>query len=196
MYGLWFRYKVVGPAPAVLGKIRIKFFHIHSSSPLSKEALSPLRLITPTAISYCLLGAHWTEAPSSLALVPTSNSVDIRSNIWCSSQFSSWEVYKRLFGHTDTPLVWLCKSSCQPKHKVFFFSLAFVESQVEYQRHRRMPLPSYACVFRVLFGSWRGAGAPIVGFALLLFSCWLSTKKSLCAASWSDITSVSKDFRQ
>jgi hypothetical protein len=27
-------------------------------SPLSKEALSPLRLITPTAISYCLLGAH------------------------------------------------------------------------------------------------------------------------------------------
>jgi hypothetical protein len=68
-----------------------------------------------------------------------------------STRFSSQTVYAHLTGTTGTrqtlPLfVWLWKSKCQPKHKVFFWLL--LKNRLNTRsllRRRAMPLDSYTC---------------------------------------------------
>jgi len=74
---------------------------------------------------------------------------DIWSYIWGSAFFSSSKAYKHLTGHrvVHSSFNWLWKSSCQNKHKVFFWLLLNDRlSTRELLRRRSMELPSYLCV--------------------------------------------------
>ena len=50
---------------------------------------------------------------------------DIWTYIWGNAQLSSSKVYKSLKGHRDTHAAysWLLQSSCQTKHKIFYWFL-------------------------------------------------------------------------
>ena len=51
--------------------------------------------------------------------------LDTWSYIWGTEYYSSIKAYKVLIGHKQTPphFNWIWQSSCQPKHKVFFWQL-------------------------------------------------------------------------
>ena len=50
------------------------------------------------------------------------DALDTWSYVWGNEFYSSMKAYKVLIGHKKTPphFSWIWKSSCQPKHKVFF----------------------------------------------------------------------------
>ena len=69
--------------------------------------------------------------------------------IWGSSQFSSSKAYKLLTGHTqvDPTFKRLWKTSCQSKHKVFFWLvMKDRKSTRNVMRRRTMQLDDYNCV--------------------------------------------------
>jgi hypothetical protein len=64
------------------------------------------------------------------------------------SQFSSSKVYKRMIGHRtiDNAYGWLWRSSCQMKHKVFFW--LFLKDRLNTRgllQRKNMELDSYTC---------------------------------------------------
>jgi len=67
--------------------------------------------------------------------------------IWGNRQFSSIKSYPHLTGHAQVPLVfkWLWKSSCQNKHKVFFWLLLQDRLRPRNLLRRTMILDSYDC---------------------------------------------------
>lgn len=74
---------------------------------------------------------------------------DIWVYIWGSNSFSSKKAYCALKGTTDAHQIyrWIWKSSCQHKHKVFFWLL--VQDRLSSRnilRRKNMHLPSYTCV--------------------------------------------------
>ena len=76
-------------------------------------------------------------------------SPDKWSDIWNSSLFSVKRAYKQLKGHLVLHPVynWLWKSSCQNKHKVFFWLLIKDRlSTRELLRRKNMALPDYNCI--------------------------------------------------
>ena len=78
-----------------------------------------------------------------------TDDTDVWSYIWGSPFFSTSKAYAHLTGHMPThPLFrWLWNSSCQNKHRVFFWLLLHNRlSTREILRRRNMALPSYACV--------------------------------------------------
>jgi len=69
--------------------------------------------------------------------------------IWGSPQFSSSKAYRSLIGHTQAHPIfkWLWKTSCQNKHKVFFWLILIDRlSTRDMMRRRRMHLDDYHCV--------------------------------------------------
>jgi len=74
---------------------------------------------------------------------------DIWSYIWGSPFYSSAKAYKHLTGHrvVNDAFRWLWNSSCQNKHKVFFWLLMKDRlSTRELLRRRNMELPDYTSV--------------------------------------------------
>lgn len=69
--------------------------------------------------------------------------------IWGSNQFSSSKAYKTLLGHSNVEHIfkWTWKTSCQGKHKIFFW-LILVDrlSTRDLIRRRGMHLDDYCCV--------------------------------------------------
>jgi hypothetical protein len=77
------------------------------------------------------------------------NSTDKWSYIWNSNQFSVKKAYRQLKGHISLHPVykWLWKSSCQKKHKVFFWLLINDRlSTRDLLKRKRMALPDYSCI--------------------------------------------------
>lgn len=84
-----------------------------------------------------------------MAQFTLTDSTDQWVCIWGSSLFSCNKAYKSLIGHADTPRIfsWLCKCSCQPKHKFFFWLLLKDRlSTRNLLKWRNMELQSYTCV--------------------------------------------------
>jgi hypothetical protein len=74
---------------------------------------------------------------------------DIWFYIWGNSTFSSKKVYCHLISFSQAAPIfkWIWKSSCQPKHKVFFWLL--IQDRLSTRnilKRRKMFLPSYDCV--------------------------------------------------
>ena len=88
------------------------------------------------------------EISQNLNVLPTSDEKDLWSYIWGSPFYSTSKAYTHLTGHLPVhPLYWtLGKSSCQNKHKVFFWLLLRDRLNTrELIRRRNMHLPSYDC---------------------------------------------------
>jgi hypothetical protein len=78
-----------------------------------------------------------------------SDEVDTWFYIWGNSIFTSKRAYCQLLGTSwAAPIFkWIWKSSCQPKHKVFFWLL--VQDRLSTRnilKRRNMQLPSFNCV--------------------------------------------------
>ena len=74
---------------------------------------------------------------------------DCWNYIWGSSEFSCQKAYEHLKGFSGAPPIfgWIWKSSCQPKHKIFFWLL--IQDRISSRdllRRKQMPLPCYNCV--------------------------------------------------
>ena len=88
------------------------------------------------------------EIAQNLNALPDSDEKDLWTYIWGSPLYSTSKAYTHLTGHMpDHPLFrGLWKSSCQYKHKVFFWLLLRDRlSTREILRRRNMHLPSYDC---------------------------------------------------
>jgi len=75
--------------------------------------------------------------------------IDVWKYIWGSNVFTSRKAYKQLMGTNSAHPIfkWIWKSSCQPKHKVFFWLIAQDRlSTRNILRRKHMHLPSYNCV--------------------------------------------------
>ena len=80
--------------------------------------------------------------------VQLSDSEYCWSYSWGNGIFSTKKVYKRLEGHRPTNLIfrWLWKSSCQNKHKLFFWLLIHDRLNTkELLRRKHMPLQDTSC---------------------------------------------------
>ena len=78
-----------------------------------------------------------------------TNEKDLWTYIWGSPFFSSSKAYKQLTGHriTHNAFLWLWRSSCQNKHKVFFWLLLKDRlSTRELLKRKNMELPNYTCL--------------------------------------------------
>lgn len=78
----------------------------------------------------------------------TSNDPDIWFYIWNTSNFSVKKTYKHLCGQANIhpALKWMWASSCQPKHKIFFWLLLKDRlSTRELLKRKHMVLQSYNC---------------------------------------------------
>jgi len=83
---------------------------------------------------------------------------DIWGYIWGSNFFSSSKTYKHLSGHLQVHAAfsWLWKSSCQSKHKVFFWFI--LKNKLNTRgtlRRRNMELESYSCVVFSVIAKWK-----------------------------------------
>ena len=89
------------------------------------------------------------ELASSLISLPETSNTDVWSYMWGSPFFSTSKAYGHLTGSRPTHPIfkWLWKSSCQNKHRVFFWLLLHDRlSTRDLLRQRNMHLPSYDCV--------------------------------------------------
>lgn len=96
-----------------------------------------------------LAAVQLMELAHNLNSLQLQNDVDIWTYIWGSPIFSTSKAYKHLTGHRPCrPFfrkIW--KTSCQNKHKVFFWLLLIDRlSTRQLLRRRNMFLPSYSCV--------------------------------------------------
>jgi hypothetical protein len=68
--------------------------------------------------------------------------------IWGSAQFSSSKAYKTLTGHSQAEPIfrWLWKTSCQEKHKIFFWLTLIDRLSTRNMIRRGMHLDDYQCV--------------------------------------------------
>jgi hypothetical protein len=78
-----------------------------------------------------------------------NNAADSWFYIWGCFTFTSKKAYQHLLGASwAAPIFkWIWRSSCQPKHKVFFWLL--IQDRLSSRnilRRRQMFLPSYDCV--------------------------------------------------
>jgi hypothetical protein len=74
--------------------------------------------------------------------------IDTWSYIWDNTTFSVNKAYKVMFGSQPTPphFSWIWNSSCQAKHKFFFWLLLLDRLNTRNQLGRKkFHLPSYAC---------------------------------------------------
>ena len=81
-------------------------------------------------------------------LTPSSD-FDIWQYIWGSNTFTSKQAYTHLMGSIEVHPIfgWIWRSSCQPKHKVFFWLVILDRvSTRNLLRRKHMVLPSYSCV--------------------------------------------------
>lgn len=81
--------------------------------------------------------------------ITLTHEMDWWTYIWGSHIYTSARAYKYLIGHTEIHPVfkWLWKSSCQHKHKVFFWLLLKERlSTRNVLRRKNMDLPSYDCI--------------------------------------------------
>ena len=108
------------------------YFHDLFHLPLSIEAYNQMQ-----------------ELQVELSDLTLDNVNDSWTYIWGSSHFSSSKAYKILTGHSqiDPIFKWLWKTSCQSKHKVFFWLVLKDRlSTRSILRRRRMHLDDYYCV--------------------------------------------------
>jgi len=90
-----------------------------------------------------------TDLAGKLNSLQINSEADIWAYIWGSPFFSSAKAYIHLTGHrlVHAAFIWLWKSACQNKHKVFFWLLLKDRlSTRELPRRRNMELPDYNCV--------------------------------------------------
>ena len=89
---------------------------------------------------------------------PKNDDHDSWTYIWRNFFFSSKSVYQHLIGHPEVDPIfkWIWKSSCEPKHKVFFWLLVqdmfffcdLVQDRLSTRnllKRKNMFLPSYDC---------------------------------------------------
>jgi hypothetical protein len=89
------------------------------------------------------------ELESGFSTLTLTSSSDNWTYIWGSSQFSASKVYNLLSGHTQADPIFkrLWKTSCQGKHKVFFWLVLKDRlSTRNMLRRKRMHLENYNCV--------------------------------------------------
>jgi hypothetical protein len=78
-----------------------------------------------------------------------TNSFDTWTYIWVNTSFTSKQAYNHLRGSIEAAPIfsWIWKSSCQLKHKVFFWLLVQDRvSTTNVLRRKHMYLPSYDCI--------------------------------------------------
>ena len=95
-----------------------------------------------------LAAQQLVEVGQNLNALPVSEEKDIWTYIWGTPFFSTSKAYKHLNGHMPTHALFrkIWKSSCQAKHKVFFWLLLRDRlSTRALLRRRNMQLPSYDC---------------------------------------------------
>jgi len=90
---------------------------------------------------------QYQEVLEIISSLPMNDDHDSWTYIWGNSFFSSKSVYHHLIiGHpkVDQIFKWIWKSSCQPKHKVFFWLLDQDRlSTRNLLKRKNMYLPSY-----------------------------------------------------
>jgi hypothetical protein len=129
-----------------------KFPELWSFASVKEINIHQARLAPPNEMFHTPLSAEAFE--QLLQLQDSLGNIQLldHNDIWrcsaSSSRFSSQEVYAHLTGSRQTlPLfVWLWKSKCQPKHKVFFWLL--LKNRLNTRsilRRRAMPLDSFTC---------------------------------------------------
>ncbi|WVZ97553.1 hypothetical protein U9M48_043079 [Paspalum notatum var. saurae] len=92
---------------------------------------------------------QFLELPSLLQVVSLQDDSDTWTYIWGNTQYSTKKAYVHLSGYRSVhpAFKWLWDSSCQNKHKVFFWLLLVDRlSTREILRRKSMHLPSYNCV--------------------------------------------------
>jgi hypothetical protein len=80
----------------------------------------------------------------------SENEIDKWSYIWGSNVFTVKQAYNAMIGYQEVQphFVWIWKSSCQPKHKFFFWLLIHDRLNTRnLLKRKNMVLPSYDCVF-------------------------------------------------
>lgn len=93
--------------------------------------------------------AQFQELQEVLQDFPHSNESDSWFYIWGSFTFTSKQAYQQLLSFRGAAPIfkWIWKSSCQPKHKVFFWLLIQDRLSTRNLLNRKhMFLPSYDCV--------------------------------------------------
>lgn len=97
-----------------------------------------------------------TEAYAQLASLQrklayvTPGGKDLRSYIWRTGSFSSQKAYKHMKGYRNVhaSFKWIWKSSCQLKHKIFFWLICKDRLNTRgILRRRNMHPEDYSCVF-------------------------------------------------
>lgn len=84
-----------------------------------------------------------------LGMVQSTEEKDIRGFIWGSTYFSSSKVYKQLSEHSQVHVAyrWTWKSSCQNKHRVFFWLILKNRLNTRSMlRRRNMEPENFNCV--------------------------------------------------
>jgi hypothetical protein len=113
---------------SVLAQVSLQdIFHL----PMSEEAFS----------EFC-------EIDVLLQSFQASDISDSWSYIWGSKSFSSRKAYNHLIGSqaVHPTIKWLWTSSCQPKHKTFFWLLLHnILSTIGLLRRKNMYMQSYTC---------------------------------------------------
>ena len=92
---------------------------------------------------------QFLELLSLLQVVSLQDDSDTWTYIWGTTQYSTKKAYVHLSGYRSVhpAFKWLWDSSCQNKHKVFFWLLLVDRlSTREILRRKSMHLPSYNCV--------------------------------------------------
>jgi hypothetical protein len=106
-------------------------FHL----PLSEEAFS-----------------QFSELELFLQTLNTTNSPDTWSYIWGSKEYSSKKAYKHFTGSSAVHPVysWIWASSCQAKHKLFYWLLIKNKLNTRGLLRKNMYLESYVCELCIL----------------------------------------------
>jgi len=136
------------------GPLKLAFPELFSFAKKTNISLQLARLAVPSSSLFHLplsVEAHdqFQVVEGLLQNFDPSTSSDTWYYIWGSPNFTSKKAYRHLLGSSWTAPIfkWIWQSSCEPKHKVFFW-LLFQDrlSTRNILRRRNMPLPSYSCV--------------------------------------------------
>ncbi|TVU31700.1 hypothetical protein EJB05_23398, partial [Eragrostis curvula] len=129
---------------------RLNFPHLHSYT--NRPNISPPPSFTATTAAPNAY-QQYQELNGIMGTLDLGNQNDIWTYIWGSAVYSSSKAYRHLMGHqyVPAPIKWIWKSSCQMKHKVFFWLLLNDKLHTRGRlRRRNMFLDSYTCDLCIL----------------------------------------------
>ncbi|TVU46354.1 hypothetical protein EJB05_05881, partial [Eragrostis curvula] len=145
------------------GVPRVQFPHLHSFTNRPQISLLEASNTEPVHLLFHL--PLTVEAYQQyLILAEEINSVHLRNERdvwtynWSSAIYSSSKAYKQLMGHrhVPAPIKWIWKSSCQMKHRVFFWLLLNDRLNTRGMlRRRSMVLDSYTFIILMAWSIWQ-----------------------------------------